>query len=86
MNEKEIRKVLLEALQKASETPIDVSTLKDEMHLKNDLGLDSMSLVEMTWAIEEKLGINIPDTRMKDIATIADVIAITDELVKARAA
>ncbi len=80
----EIRNILIEILQKSVESPIDPATLRDEVDLRNDLGVDSMSLVEMTWGIEEKLGVAIPDNRMKEIKTVGDVIKLTAELVKAK--
>ena len=44
----------------------DVATLKPEHRLITDLGADSLGVVELTMALEEKLGINLPEELMED--------------------
>ena len=42
--------------------------------LAEDLGLDSMDIVEIAMALEERYGIDIPDEEGKVLQTVADVI------------
>ncbi len=42
--------------------------------LAEDLGLDSMDMVEIAMAMEERYGIEIPDEEGKALQTVADVI------------
>jgi acyl carrier protein len=42
--------------------------------LAEDLGLDSMDMVEIAMALEERYGIEIPDEEGKALQTVADVM------------
>lgn len=42
------------------------------------LGADSLDIVEITCAIDENYGIEIPDEKIADISTIADIIALLE--------
>lgn len=44
------------------------------------LGLDSLDLVELTMLVDERLGVEIPDDRLEDIATLDDAVRVVDEL------
>jgi acyl carrier protein len=45
-----------------------------ETHLLlNDLGLDSLDLVECSMEVEEELGISIPDELVEQVKTVGDV-------------
>lgn len=43
-------------------------------HLTRDLGLDSLSLVEVAVAAENAFGTEIPDEKLRDLATVQDII------------
>lgn len=43
--------------------------------LVNDLGADSLDMVEVVMALEEQFDIEIPDEDAEGIATVGDVIA-----------
>ncbi|MDY3006952.1 acyl carrier protein [Anaerococcus sp. AGMB00486] len=58
----------------ASNFGIDKEEIKMESNLKDDLGLDSLDAVELTMAIEEETGKEIPDDAFEKIATIEDLI------------
>lgn len=51
-----------------------------------ELGLDSLDLVEVTLVIDEELGIRIPDDRLGDITTTGDAITVLTDLRTAEAA
>lgn len=51
-------------------------------NLKNDLGLDSLDLMELIVMIENKLNIQIPDDKLTDIITINDFIKIINNIKK----
>ena len=67
---------LLEVLKDVVTT--DESKLTPEAKLIDDLGCDSLSAVEITMMLEEKLGITIDDEEVSQIVTIQDIINIIE--------
>ena len=45
-----------------------------EQRLKEDLGVDSFSSLELFFELEDSAGIKIPDTEAKKMATVGDVV------------
>lgn len=54
--------------------------LTPEARLREDLGPDSLTLVETAMALEEAFHINIPDERWEQVQTIGDLYATVAEL------
>lgn len=48
--------------------------IKMESNLQDDLGLDSLDAVELSMAIEEETGIEIPDEEFQKFITVEDLI------------
>ena len=40
----------------------------------DDLDVDSLSMVEVVMACEDKFGVTIPDTEVKNLNTVADAV------------
>lgn len=55
-------------------------------HVQHDLGLDSMSIMELVADVEARFEISIPKERYDSIATIEDIARAVVELCAARAA
>jgi len=53
---------------------VDTSTLAPEASLLDDLGADSLDVVELVMALEEEFQIEVPDDHVENIRTIADVV------------
>lgn len=53
----------------------DVNTLTAETSFKEDLGADSLDLLEMVMALEEEFEVEIPTEDLENIKTIGDVEA-----------
>lgn len=49
-----------------------------DAHLLNDLDLDSLDTVELTVAIEDTYGIEIPDAELEAIETIRDTVELIE--------
>ncbi|MCG3150802.1 MAG: Acyl carrier protein [bacterium] len=47
--------------------------VKEEASIQEDLGADSLDVVELIMAIEEKFGLNIEDDQAQGFATVGDV-------------
>jgi len=64
----DIKEVVVEQL---SVSPEEV---KEDSKFVEDLGADSLDVVELVMALEEKFDIEIPDDEAEKIATVKDVI------------
>lgn len=57
----------------AEELGIDVSEIKVDTSLKNDLNADSLDLFEIIMALEEEFDIEIPTEDVENIDTLTDI-------------
>ena len=53
--------------------PFQVDTPNAHTHLVNDLGYDSLRLVELGIALEEHFGITVPDDEAAHVHTLGEV-------------
>lgn len=49
------------------------TVLSPEIHLQDDLGMDSLELVELGIALENEFGIELPDADVRHCATLGDI-------------
>ena len=52
----------------------DIDTITAETSFKEDLGADSLDLFELTMALEDEYGIEIPSEDLEKIVTVGDVV------------
>ena len=67
-------------------THFGVVDVTDDQSLTDDLGADSLGVLELVMDLETAFGIDIPDDRMEDVKTVADVVALVEGLIPARIA
>jgi acyl carrier protein len=68
----EIREGLASILNEVADvSPGDVS---DEKSFVDDLDVDSLSMVEVAMAAEEKFGVKIPDDELPKMKTVGDAV------------
>ena len=68
----EIREGLAGILEEVADVaPADVS---DEKSFVDDLDVDSLSMVEVAMAAEEKFGVKIPDDELPKLKTVGDAV------------
>ncbi len=53
---------------------VDKANVKEEAAIIDDLGADSLAIVELVLAFEEQFGIDIPDEDTEKIRTVGDAI------------
>ncbi|MDF1882631.1 acyl carrier protein [Sulfurimonas sp. SAG-AH-194-C21] len=68
----DIKEVVVEQLS------VDVKEVKEDAKFVEDLGADSLDVVELVMALEEKFDIEIPDDEAEKIQTVADVVAYVE--------
>ncbi len=62
----------------ASQLNIPVEKVKDNSRLVEDLGADSLDIVEMLMTLEEEFGINIPDEETANMKTVSEIIKVIE--------
>ncbi len=70
----EVRDVVVEQLSVAPEA------VKPESKIIEDLGADSLDVVELVMALEEKFGVEIPDSEAEKLLSINDVVTFIEGL------
>ena len=63
----------------ANQLSVKPETVTDTSNIAEDLGADSLDLVEILMALEDEFGISIPDEAIPQIKTIKDVVAFIDQ-------
>lgn len=53
-------------------------TITREHSLRDDLGLDSMAIIELLFRVEEIFNLQVPDEDIRKLATVGDVIAYVE--------
>lgn len=73
--------MVLEEVQKivAEQLGVDLAQVKPEAEFQKDLGADSLDVVELVMALEEKFGVEIPDEQAEKIMTVNDVVKYIQE-------
>ncbi len=70
----EIAKMLAEQLD------IPVSKITLESNIIDDLGADSLDIVEMLMTLEDTTGKTIPDDKVTGIKTVGDLVEVLNSL------
>jgi len=58
----------------ADRLEIDEAKITPESSFRQDLGADSLDTYELVYAIEEELGISIPDEKANEFETVKDAL------------
>lgn len=70
----DVKEVVVEQLN------VSPDEVKEESKFVEDLGADSLDVVELVMALEEKFDIEIPDDQAEAIATVADAIKFIENV------
>ena len=54
---------------------IDAAEVTPDKSFVDDLDIDSLSMVEIVQACEDKFGVSIPDDQVKNLKTVGDAIS-----------
>lgn len=69
----QVRKIVVEQLG------VDAGTVVDGASFMDDLGADSLAIVELVLAFEEHFKIDIPESETEKIQTVGDAVAYIEE-------
>lgn len=73
MNEQETLAGLAEIVNEVAGVPVD--SIQLDKSFIDDLDIDSLSMVEVVMAAEDKFGVKIPDADVKGLRTVGDAVA-----------
>lgn len=67
---------LFEKLKKiiADKLEVDLDKINLESKIREDLGADSLDTYELVYAIEEEMGITIPDDKAAEFEKVSDAL------------
>lgn len=71
--EDKVKKIISEKLN------VDIHDVVPEASLIDDLGADSLAIVELIMTMEEEFDIEVPDEDAEKLATVKDAIAYIKE-------
>lgn len=69
----------------AEQLEVDQSEVKAESNFANDLGADSLDVVELVMALEEEFNIEVPDEAAEKLLTVQSVVDYINNQVAASA-
>jgi acyl carrier protein len=72
----EIRSDLADIVNEVAGVP--ATDVQLDKSFTDDLGMDSLGMVEVVVAAEEKFGVKIPDDQVKNLATVGDAVAFIE--------
>jgi acyl carrier protein len=67
----------------ADKLVIDASEVTTEANFKQDLGADSIDLVELIMEFEREFELSIPDEKAEEIQTVGNAISFLEEAINA---
>ncbi|MDR0303369.1 MAG: acyl carrier protein [Chitinispirillales bacterium] len=73
-----IRRIILNI---AEDMEIEEETVTDDAHLINDLGMDSMALLEILANIEKEFGVKIPESEFPMLVSVNASVAIVKKYI-----
>jgi len=80
MEEKEIREKVKKVV--AEKLAVSEEKITDEARYVEDLGADSLALVDIAMALEDEFGMKIPDEDIEKITTVGSTIEYIKEHLK----
>ena len=69
-----IRQIIADALS------LDESEVTPDMSISEDLGIDSLDLVDLAMALEDEFDIMVSDDELATLKTVRDIAAYVSEL------
>ena len=58
----------------ASQLSVKVEDIKEDTNIAEELGADSLDLVEILMSLEDEFGVSIPDEAIPEIKTIKEIV------------
>ena len=66
----------------AEQLCISTGDIKDDANVIEDLGADSLDVVELLMSFEDEFKVSIPDDQLENLKTIPQIVKTIDEYTK----
>jgi acyl carrier protein len=85
MNQAEIKDEIRQLITEiAEDMDIDESAITDDAAFVEDMGLDSMALLEVLATMEKKFGVSIPESEFPNVTSINKCAATVEKYLAAK--
>jgi acyl carrier protein len=72
-----IREIIFDTLRASLTRPV---ALSEETHIVDDLGLDSVAVMDFVMEIEDRLDLSVPLDKIAEIETLGDLLTVLNNL------
>jgi acyl carrier protein len=73
----DLREIIFETLRGALPRPVE---LTEQTHIVDDLGLDSVAVMDFVMELEDRLDVSVPLDRIAEIETLGDLVSALRDL------
>lgn len=63
----------------SSQFEVDEDSITENTNIEDDLGADSLDVVDMLMSLEDEFQVEIPDEEIENIRTVGEVVAYIEE-------
>ena len=63
----------------AEQLCISTDDIKDDANIIDDLGADSLDVVELLMTFEDEFKVSIPDEKLEELKTLPQIVKLIDE-------
>ena len=60
---------------------VDEDKVKMEASISEDLGADSLDIVDLVMSLEEEFDVEIPDEQVENVKTVGDIVKFIEETI-----
>lgn len=73
--------MIFEKVKKLISEQLDVeeSTITEASSITDDLGADSLDVVDLVMSIEDEFGVEIPEDQVENIKTVGDIVKYIED-------
>ena len=69
-----VREILVDQLD------VEEDTVTMEANIQNDLGADSLDIVDLVMSLEEEFDVEIPDDEIENIKAVGDIVKYIENI------
>ena len=63
----------------ADQLELDADTITYDSHILDDLGADSLDVVDLIMSVEDEFGVEVPDEALENIRTVEDMVKYIED-------
>ena len=63
----------------ANQLELDEDTITYDSHILDDLGADSLDVVDLIMSVEDEFGVEVPDEALENIRTVEDMVKYIED-------